>query len=55
MIMTAHVMNQNIDSENPATLSSIFLQNILRNELNYDGIIVSDDMQMGAIVDNFWF
>lgn len=55
MIMTAHVMNQNIDSENPATLSSIFLQNILRNELNYDGIIVSDDMQMGAIVDNFGF
>ncbi len=53
MIMTAHVMNTNIDSENPATLSSIFLQDILRNELGYNGIIVSDDMQMGAIVDNF--
>jgi len=53
MIMTAHVINTNIDSENPATLSSIFLQDILRNELGYNGIIVSDDMQMGAIVDNF--
>jgi len=53
MVMTAHVMNRNIDSENPATLSSIFLQDILRSELGYNGIIVSDDMQMGAIVDHF--
>ncbi|MDD3032527.1 MAG: beta-N-acetylhexosaminidase [Candidatus Pacebacteria bacterium] len=55
MIMTAHVMNTNIDNENPATLSPIFLQNILRDELRYNGIIVSDDMQMGAIIDNFGF
>ncbi|HOI60188.1 MAG TPA: beta-N-acetylhexosaminidase [Candidatus Pacearchaeota archaeon] len=55
MIMTAHVVNKNIDSENPATLSSIFLQDVLRNELGYNGVIVSDDMQMGAIVDNFGF
>lgn len=55
MIMTAHIMNRNIDSENPATLSSIFLKDILRGELKYEGVIVSDDMQMGAIVDNFGF
>ncbi|MDD4661683.1 MAG: beta-N-acetylhexosaminidase [Candidatus Pacebacteria bacterium] len=55
MIMTAHIMNRNIDPENPATLSSIFLKDILRNELKYNGVIVSDDMQMGAIVDNFGF
>lgn len=55
MIMTAHVINRNIDSENPATLSSIFLQDILRNELGYNGVIVSDDMQMGAIIDNYGF
>lgn len=55
MIMTAHVMNRNIDDENPATLSPIFLQNILKNELKYKGIIVSDDMQMGAIADHFGF
>ena len=53
--MTAHIMNKNIDSENPATLSSLFLQDILRNELGYKGVIISDDMQMGAIVDNFGF
>jgi len=55
MIMTAHIINKNIDSENPATLSPNFLQNILRNDLNYNGIIVSDDMQMNAIVDNYGF
>ena len=55
IIMTAHVMNRNIDPDNPATLSSIFLKDILRGKLNYEGIIVSDDMQMGAIVENFGF
>ena len=55
MIMTAHIINKNIDSENPATLSLIFLKDILRGELKYDGVIVSDDMQMGAIADNFGF
>ena len=55
IIMTAHVMNTNIDPDNPATLSSIFLKDILRDKLNYEGLIVSDDMQMGAIVENFGF
>ena len=55
IIMTAHIMNRNIDPANPATLSSIFLNDILRGILKYEGVIVSDDMQMGAIVDNFGF
>jgi beta-N-acetylhexosaminidase len=55
IIMTAHIMNRNIDPVNPATLSSIFLNDILRGILKYEGVIVSDDMQMGAIVDNFGF
>ena len=33
----------------------IFLKDILRDKLNYEGLIVSDDMQMGAIVENFGF
>ena len=53
--MTAHIINTDIDPGSPATLSSIFLQDILRGELNYEGVIVSDDMQMGAIVMNFGF
>ncbi len=55
IIMTAHIMNINIDPDNPATLSSIFLQDILRDKLNYEGAVVSDDMQMGAIADHFGF
>ena len=55
IVMTAHIMDTDIDPDNPATLSSIFLQDILRGELNYEGVIVSDDMQMGAIVMNFGF
>ena len=55
IIMTAHIMNTNIDPDNPATLSPIFLKDILRGELNYNGVIISDDMQMGAIVSYFGF
>jgi beta-N-acetylhexosaminidase len=55
MVMTAHVINKNIDSNYPATLSPLFLQDILRNKLKFNGVIVSDDMQMGAIVDNYGF
>jgi len=55
IVMTAHIMNKNIDPDNPATLSSIFLQDILRDKLNYQGAVISDDMQMGAITDRFGF
>ena len=55
IIMTAHIMNRNIDAVNPATLSPLFLQDILRDKLRFNGLIVSDDMQMGAIVEHFGF
>jgi len=55
MVMTAHIMNTNIDPTYPATLSPLFIKNILRNQLNFNGVIVSDDMQMGAIVNNYGY
>ena len=55
MIMTAHVMNRNVDPLYPATLSQKFINGILRNELGFKGIVVSDDMQMGAITENYGF
>jgi beta-N-acetylhexosaminidase len=55
MIMTAHVINSNVDSEHPATLSSLFLKDILRDEIGFEGVIVSDDMNMGAIVDHYGY
>ena len=48
-IMTAHILFKEIDNENPATLSKILLKGILRDELNYKGLIYSDCMEMDAI------
>lgn len=48
-VMTAHVVNRNIDKNYPASLSKIFNTDILRNQLNYQGLIITDDLKMGAI------
>ncbi len=53
MVMTAHILNPKIDPEKPATLSSITLREILRKQLRYSRVIISDDMEMKAIADNF--
>ena len=55
MIMTAHIMNRNIDPNYPATLSTFFIKDILREQLGFDGVVISDDMQMGAITEYFGF
>lgn len=55
MVMTAHIINRKIDPENPATLSPFFIKDILRKQLNFEGVVVSDDMQMGAITENYGF
>jgi beta-N-acetylhexosaminidase len=50
MIMTAHIVNHVLDSALlPATLSKKIVTDFLRGFLNYDGVVISDDMQMGAI------
>lgn len=54
-VMTAHIIDKNIDPDYPATLSPKFIQDILRQRLGFDGVVFSDDMQMGAIVDNYGF
>jgi len=53
MLMTAHVVFSAIDADVPATLSSKIVTDLLRGELAYDGVIVSDDLDMKAIVDHF--
>jgi len=52
-VMTTHVFNGRIDEEFPATLSKKTLTDLLRNELKFNGIIFTDDMEMKAIADNF--
>ena len=51
-IMTAHILNPNLDPDYPATLSKRTLD-ILRNDLRYSRIVFSDDMEMKAVFDNF--
>ena len=48
-IMTSHTIYQHLDPENPATLSKKILTGLLRNELGYDGVVITDDLEMGAI------
>ena len=55
MVMTAHIFNRNIDPEYPATLSYAMITGLLRNKLGFKGVVVSDDMQMGAITQNYSF
>jgi beta-N-acetylhexosaminidase len=53
LIMSAHVFNQHLDADYPATLSKKILTGILREELKFRGAIISDAMEMGAISENF--
>ncbi|MCX6052252.1 MAG: glycoside hydrolase family 3 protein [Campylobacterales bacterium] len=53
MIMTAHVFNSHLDEKYPATLSYNVNTKLLRQEMKYSGVIVSDDLQMKAISENF--
>jgi beta-N-acetylhexosaminidase len=52
-IMTAHLVATSYDNKNPATLSEHIINNILRSELDYKNIIISDDLDMKAIADNY--
>ena len=53
-IMTAHIVNKRLDKEgNPGTLSKAIMTDLLRDSLNYDGVIFSDDMQMHAITKHY--
>ena len=52
-VMVSHIILSNIDSENPASLSKDIVKGILRDNLGFNGVVVTDDMTMGAIVNNF--
>ena len=53
MIMTAHVFNDRLDKNYPSTLSYNVNTNLLRNKLGYDGVLISDDLQMSAISKHY--
>ena len=51
-IMTAHVVYPALDAQRPATLSPTILTGLLREQWGFDGVIVTDDLEMHAISDH---
>jgi len=52
-IMTSHALYPALDSEQPATLSSAILTTLLREKMGFDGLIMTDDLEMGAIAEGW--
>jgi beta-N-acetylhexosaminidase len=48
-IMTCHVLVPAVDEDQPATLSKAVVQGLLRDELGFDGLVFTDDMEMKAV------
>ncbi|MEG9861373.1 MAG: beta-N-acetylhexosaminidase [Parvularculales bacterium] len=49
MAMTGHVTYEAIDSDNPATLSSLIIDSVIRDQIGFDGLLLSDDISMRAL------
>lgn len=52
-VMTSHLFHKGLDHDYPATLSIKILNDLLRGEMSFDGVIISDDPQMGAIRNHY--
>jgi len=48
-VMVAHVFNKKLDTKYPATLSKKTVNGLLRKKLGFNGVVITDDLQMGAI------
>ncbi|HAG90609.1 MAG TPA: beta-N-acetylhexosaminidase [Bdellovibrionales bacterium] len=53
MVMTSHILFENIDKDWPVTLSQKFVQDILRQEYRFRGLIISDDLDMKALANHY--
>ncbi len=53
LVMMAHLYNAQWDESYPATLSFAVITGMLRQQLGFEGVVVSDDMKMGAIAQNY--
>ena len=52
-VMIAHILLPKIDKKNPSSMSKIIITDILRRSLKFKGVIITDDMTMGAILKNY--
>ena len=51
--MVAHLLMSDVDPEVPASMSRVVIEELLREQLKFDGVVITDDMTMGAIADNY--
>ena len=52
-VMVAHVYNKKLDADYPATLSQKTVEGLLRKEIGFQGVVITDDLQMGAIAKKY--
>ena len=52
-MMTAHVRYRTLDDQLPATLSPVIITHLLREQMGYEGVVLTDDLEMHAIVDHY--
>jgi beta-N-acetylhexosaminidase len=52
-IMLSHIRYEKIDKTWPASLSSVIARDILRNDLGFQGLVITDDLDMGAIENHY--
>lgn len=58
MVMVGHLYHADYadaDGETPSSLSGRWINGVLRQDLGFDGVVISDDLEMGAIRDHFTF
>ncbi len=53
MVMISHIYNRHLDPDYPATLSKRVITGLLRQEMGWDGVVITDDMHMKAITDHY--
>ncbi len=53
VVMIAHLLMPKLDPDHPASFSKKVITDLLRNELGFQGVVISDDMTMGAIEKNY--
>ncbi|MBQ7628883.1 MAG: glycoside hydrolase family 3 protein, partial [Selenomonadaceae bacterium] len=51
MVMMGHLKYTALDNENPASISHAIITGLLREKLNFSGVIITDDLEMGATKD----
>lgn len=54
-VMVTHIKYPAYDSEKPASISPVIIQDLLREQLGYKGIVVTDDLEMGAVSKYFTY